>query len=59
MWEDGSEFDKDLSNIIIIDDINGDIYMYIMYSDGVFFIWDMVEVNIVKGYKFMVIIDYL
>ena len=26
--EDGSEFDKDLSDIITLDDINGDIHMH-------------------------------
>lgn len=33
--------------------------MYIIYSDGVFLIKEMIEVNIEKGYEFMVIIDYL
>ncbi len=37
MREDGSEFDKDLSNIITLDDINGDIHMHTTYSDGAFF----------------------
>lgn len=34
--EDGSEFDKDLSDIITLDDINGDIHMHTTYSDGAF-----------------------
>ena len=46
MREDGSEFDKDLSNIITLDDINGDIHMHTTYSDGAFSIRDMVEANI-------------
>ncbi|HEA6512710.1 TPA: DNA polymerase/3'-5' exonuclease PolX [Staphylococcus aureus] len=58
MREDGSEFDKDLSNIITLDDINGDIHMHTTYSDGAFSIRDMVEANIAKGYKFMVITDH-
>ena len=33
--EDG-KFDKDLSDIITLDDINGDIHMHTTYSDGVF-----------------------
>ena len=35
MREDGSEFDKDLSDIISLEDINGDIHMP-TYSDGAF-----------------------
>lgn len=58
MREDGSEFDKDLSNIITLDDINGDIHMHTTYSDGAFSIKDMIEANIKKGYQFMVITDH-
>ncbi len=58
MREDGSEFDKDLSNIITLDDINGDIHMHTTYSDGAFSIWSMVEANIAKGYRSMVITDH-
>ena len=36
MREDGSEFDKDLSDIIQLNDINGDIHMHTTYSDGAF-----------------------
>lgn len=36
MREDGSEFDKDLSDIISLEDINGDIHMHTTYSDGAF-----------------------
>ena len=56
--EDGSEFDKDLSDIITLDDINGDIHMHTTYSDGAFSIRDMIEANINKGYQFMVITDH-
>lgn len=58
MREDGSEFDRDLSNIVTLDDINGDIHMHTTYSDGAFSIRDMVEANIKKGYQFMVITDH-
>lgn len=58
MREDGSEFDKDLSNIISLEDINGDIHMHTTYSDGANSIREMVEANIAKGYKFMVITDH-
>lgn len=58
MREDGSEFDKDLSNVITLDDINGDIHMHTTYSDGAFSIKDMIEANIQKGYEFMVITDH-
>jgi len=58
MREDGSEFDKDLSNIITLDDINGDIHMHTTFSDGAFSIREMIEANIKKGYQFMVITDH-
>ncbi|WP_436853615.1 DNA polymerase/3'-5' exonuclease PolX [Staphylococcus caeli] len=56
--EDGTEFDKGLSNIIKLDDIQGDIHMHTTYSDGAFSIEDMVKANIAKGYQFMVITDH-
>ncbi|SCS47693.1 DNA polymerase/3'-5' exonuclease PolX [Staphylococcus caeli] len=56
--EDGIEFDKDLSNIIQLDDIQGDIHMHTTYSDGAFSIEEMVKANIAKGYQFMVITDH-
>lgn len=58
MREDGSEFDRNLENIITLDDINGDIHMHSTYSDGAFSIRDMVEANIAKGYQFMIITDH-
>ncbi|MEX2947932.1 DNA polymerase/3'-5' exonuclease PolX [Staphylococcus warneri] len=58
MREDGSEFDKDLSQIIQLNDIKGDLHMHTTYSDGAFSIRDMVEANIAKGYEFMVITDH-
>ncbi|MGX0038760.1 DNA polymerase (family X) [Staphylococcus warneri] len=58
MREDGSEFDKDLSQIIQLDDIKGDLHMHTTYSDGAFSIRDMVKANIAKGYEFMVITDH-
>ncbi|MGW7814554.1 DNA polymerase/3'-5' exonuclease PolX [Staphylococcus xylosus] len=56
--EDGSEFDKDLSEIIKLNDIQGDIHMHTTYSDGAFSIEEMVKANIAKGYQFMVITDH-
>ncbi|RIN37204.1 DNA polymerase/3'-5' exonuclease PolX [Staphylococcus succinus] len=56
--EDGSEFDKDLSDIIKLEDINGDIHMHTTYSDGAFDIEEMVLANIAKGRQFMVITDH-
>lgn len=58
MREDGSEFDKDLSEIITLDDINGDIHMHTTASDGAFSLREMIEANIKKGYKFMCITDH-
>lgn len=56
--EDGSEFDKDLSDIIKLEDINGDIHMHTTYSDGAFDLEEMVLANIAKGRQFMVITDH-
>lgn len=56
--EDGSEFDKDLTDIIQLGDIKGDLHMHTTYSDGAFSIEDMVKANIAKGYEFMVITDH-
>ncbi|MDW4091560.1 DNA polymerase/3'-5' exonuclease PolX [Staphylococcus saprophyticus] len=56
--ENGSEFDKNLDNIIKLTDIHGDIHMHTTYSDGAFSIEDMVKANIEKGYEFMVITDH-
>lgn len=56
--EDGSEFDKNLDNIIKLTDIHGDIHMHTTYSDGAFSIEGMVKANIEKGYEFMVITDH-
>ncbi|MDW4428179.1 DNA polymerase/3'-5' exonuclease PolX [Staphylococcus saprophyticus] len=56
--EDGSEFDKNLDNIIKLTDIHGDIHMHTTYSDGAFSIEDMVKANIEKGCEFMVITDH-
>ena len=56
--EDGSEFDKNLDNIIKLTDIHGDIHMHTTYSDGAFIFDDMLKANIEKGYEFMVITDH-
>ncbi|MCY1590668.1 DNA polymerase/3'-5' exonuclease PolX [Staphylococcus pettenkoferi] len=56
--EDGSEFDKDLSDIIQLDDIRGDIHMHTTASDGAMSLREMVEANIAKGYEFMMITDH-
>ncbi|SUK15739.1 DNA polymerase X family [Staphylococcus agnetis] len=56
--EDGSEFDKNLSDIITLDDIRGDIHMHTTASDGAMSLREMVEANIQKGYEFMCITDH-
>ncbi|MGV3243708.1 DNA polymerase/3'-5' exonuclease PolX [Staphylococcus sp. 11261D007BR] len=58
MREDGSEFDKSLSDIITLDDIRGDIHMHTTASDGALNLRQMVEANIQKGYEFMCITDH-
>lgn len=58
MRENGSEFDKSLSDIITLDDIRGDIHMHTTASDGALNLRQMVEANIQKGYEFMCITDH-
>ncbi|MDT3994964.1 DNA polymerase/3'-5' exonuclease PolX [Mammaliicoccus fleurettii] len=58
MREDGTEFDKNIQNIIQIEDINGDIHMHTTYSDGAFKIEEMIEAAIERGYKFICITDH-
>ena len=58
MREDGSEFDKDLSSIVTLEDMRGDIHMHTTASDGAFSLREMVEANIAKGYEYMCITDH-
>ncbi|GGI41537.1 DNA polymerase/3'-5' exonuclease PolX [Mammaliicoccus stepanovicii] len=58
MREDGTEFDKDLSDIVQLDDINGDIHMHTTYSDGAFSIEEMIEAAIKRNYQFICITDH-
>lgn len=58
MREDGTEFDKDISNIVQLSDINGDIHMHTTYSDGAFKLEEMIEAAIEKGYQFICITDH-
>lgn len=58
MRVDGSEFDRDLSQIVTLDDIKGDVHMHTTMSDGAFSLREMVEANIKKGYEYMVITDH-
>lgn len=58
MRVDGSEFDRDLSNIVTLDDIKGDVHMHTTMSDGAFSLREMIEANIQKGYEYMVITDH-
>ena len=58
MRENGSEIDTDISNIVTLDDIKGDIHMHTTYSDGAFNIREMVEACIERGYEYIVITDH-
>lgn len=58
MRENGSEFDKDLSEIVTLDDIQGDIHMHTTASDGALSLREMIEANIQKGYAYMCITDH-
>lgn len=58
MRVDGSEFDRDLSNIVTLEDIKGDVHMHTTMSDGAFSLREMIEANIQKGYEYMVITNH-
>lgn len=58
MREDGTEFEKDFSDVIKLDDINGDIHMHTTYSDGAFKIEEMVEAARARNYQFICITDH-
>ncbi|MFC7285946.1 DNA polymerase/3'-5' exonuclease PolX [Phocicoccus pinnipedialis] len=58
MRETGQEIDMDISNIVTLDDIRGDIHMHTTYSDGAMNIEEMVEACIERGYEYMVITDH-
>ncbi|MCI8457121.1 MAG: DNA polymerase/3'-5' exonuclease PolX, partial [Mammaliicoccus sciuri] len=58
MREDGIEFDKDIQDIIQLEDINGDIHMHTTYSDGAFKLEEMIEAAIERQYQFICITDH-
>lgn len=58
MREDGTEFDKDIQDIIQLEDINGDIHMHTTYSDGAFKLEEMIEAAIERQYQFICITDH-
>lgn len=58
MRETGEETSVDVSEIVTLDDIKGDIHMHTAYSDGAFSIRDMVEACIKKNYEYIVITDH-
>lgn len=59
MRTDGTEFDiQNLSEIITLDDIKGDIHMHTTYSDGAHSIEQMIERAIEKGYEYIAITDH-
>lgn len=58
MRETGEEVDVDVSEIITLDDIRGDIHMHTTYSDGAMNIEEMVEACIARRYEYMIITDH-
>ncbi|AKG74217.1 DNA polymerase/3'-5' exonuclease PolX [Salinicoccus halodurans] len=58
MRESGEETDTDISKIVSMDDMKGDLHMHTVYSDGAFSVREMVEACIAKGYKYMIITDH-
>ncbi|CAM2964753.1 DNA polymerase/3'-5' exonuclease PolX [Salinicoccus roseus] len=58
MRETGEETDVDVSGIVTLEDIRGDLHMHTVYSDGAYSVREMVEACIAKGYEYMVITDH-
>ncbi|GAB3060676.1 DNA polymerase/3'-5' exonuclease PolX [Salinicoccus sesuvii] len=58
MRETGEETDIEVSDIVTLDDIRGDLHMHTVYSDGAHSVREMVEACIDKGYDYMIITDH-
>lgn len=58
MRETGEETDTDISKIVTLDDIKGDLHMHTVYSDGAYSVREMVEACISKDYEYMIITDH-
>ena len=58
MRETGEETEIDVSGIVSMDDIKGDLHMHTVYSDGAFSVREMIEACIAKGYEYMIITDH-
>lgn len=58
MRETGKETDIDISEIVSLSDIKGDLHMHTVYSDGANSIRDMVEAAREKNYSYIVITDH-
>lgn len=58
MRETGEETELDVGEIVKPEDIQGDIHMHTVYSDGAFSVREMVEACIEKGYHYIVITDH-
>src|SRR5699024_1997467 len=58
MRETGKETDIDISEIVSLSDIKGDLHMHTVYSDGANSIREMVEAAREKNYSYIVITDH-
>lgn len=58
MRETGKETDIDISGIVSLSDIKGDLHMHTVYSDGANSIREMVEAAREKNYSYIVITDH-
>lgn len=58
MRETGEETEVDVSDIVTLEDIKGDIHMHTVYSDGAYSVREMAEACIEKGYGYVVITDH-
>ncbi|WP_020006418.1 DNA polymerase/3'-5' exonuclease PolX [Salinicoccus albus] len=58
MRETGEETETDISEIVGLSDIKGDLHMHTVYSDGAYSVREMVEACINRGYAYMIITDH-
>lgn len=58
MRETGAETDIEVSEIVTLEDIKGDLHMHTVYSDGAYSVRDMVEAARQQGHEYIVITDH-
>lgn len=58
MRDDIRAFGQDLSDIVQLNDINGDLHMHTTASDGAYELEEMIEACIERGYDYLAITDH-